>query len=211
MSSLNKYKNDDEITKKTSSSISNKSTLADIKDNLVGDIKAELAYKRKYMSIDKHKPVKARSQSFRSLKDKNENRSKTNLQIPLVFSFEKDLSTTNSKEKGRHALNELHSNTNIRKRSSSSTAVKHEVIVNTRPSSNDARNANIKNVNPQITRKYESPKKYDSQDLNDKENIKNSQNSTNKQIAEDKESARKRDNILNNRRIYDICDIKKYD
>jgi len=42
VSSNVKFK-DDEITKKTSSSISNKSTLADIKDNLVGDIKAELA------------------------------------------------------------------------------------------------------------------------------------------------------------------------
>jgi len=49
------------------------------------------------MSIDKQKPVKVRSQSFRSLKDKNESRSKTNLQIPLVFSFENDIQDKDKK------------------------------------------------------------------------------------------------------------------
>lgn len=80
--------------------------MADIKDNIAAEIKTDLAYKRKYMSIDKHKPVRARSQSFRSLKDQNENRSKTNLQIPLIFSFEKDLPE--------------HASDNLKKRSASS-------------------------------------------------------------------------------------------
>lgn len=52
------------------------------------------------MSIDKHKPVRARSQSFRSLKDQSINRSKTNLQIPLIFSFEKDLPDSNRGDMG---------------------------------------------------------------------------------------------------------------
>lgn len=89
----------------------------------------------------------------------------------------------------------------INTRSSSSSALKNQPIINTRPSSNDAHNF-IKNDTPQITKKYESPgKSYDNQE-NDKENRKiSNQNSLKNQNIHDEESARKRDNILNNRRI----------
>jgi len=88
----------------------------------------------------------------------------------------------------------------VNTRSSSSSGLKNQPIINTRPSSNDAHNFII-NDTPQITKKYESPRKpYDIQE-NDKENRKISQNSFKNQSAHDEESARKRDAILNNRRI----------
>lgn len=88
----------------------------------------------------------------------------------------------------------------VNTRSSSSSGLKNQPIINTRPSSNDAHNF-IKNDTPQITKKYESPRKpYEIQE-NDKENRKISQNSFKNQSAHDEESARKRDAILNNRRI----------
>jgi len=88
----------------------------------------------------------------------------------------------------------------VNTRSSSSSGLKNQPIINTRPSSNDAHNF-IKNDTPQITKKYESPRKpYDIQE-NDKENRKISQNSFKNQSSHDEESARKRDAILNNRRI----------
>jgi len=88
----------------------------------------------------------------------------------------------------------------VNTRSSSSSGLKNQPIINTRPSSNDAHNF-IKNDTPQITKKYESPRKpYDIHE-NDKENRKISQNSFKNQSAHDEESARKRDAILNNRRI----------
>lgn len=73
------------------------------------------------MSIDKHKPVKARSQSFRALKDKNDNISKSNLQIPLIFSFEKDLSANNTIKRSTSSSNK--------------NEIKNHPLVNKRPSS----------------------------------------------------------------------------
>jgi len=98
------------------------------------------------MSIDKHKPVKARSQSFRALKDQNDNRLKSNLQIPLVFSFEKDLSTsTNNKRSSSSGnKNELKNQPLVNTRSSTSIGYKNDLknqpIVNKRSSSSGNKN-----------------------------------------------------------------------
>jgi len=105
------------------------------------------------MSIDKHKPVRARSQSFRSLKDQSINRSKTNLQIPLIFSFEKDLPDSNRGDMGN-------------KIRSSSSSAKVDTITKSTISAGNIRQHTLSKKNA-----------ADYKNTNDKEN--NSNNSNN--------------------------------
>lgn len=120
------------------------------------------------MSIDKHKPVRARSQSFRSLKDQNVNRSKTNLQIPLIFSFEKDLPESktidNSKKRSSSSTNFNNVNQDQNKSSSQSGTLRHHSLTkkNLTATNNDnsINNKLDKHSNPNYTPNLKNNKPY---------------------------------------------------